>query len=391
MAMRAGVVMTQLVEAVAPAHADDGGSGGGARVVYLLGAGATQGNASYVGSSVSLVMPGLIGPLTKRMHELVHKSYEGHPGIRRLVNEVVDDKTDLEHLITFLEDATSRVYQSFAAELKEVFSSVLRARLDAVKQAHGANHSELYAALIDMHNVSGLAEELQGFLTLNYDAFLEHAIEEHHGHNVDYGVAVVGAAISGEAIRVLKLHGSFGWSDDWPIETSADLISGLWIPPGIRKAKAQYPFNSIWGLARELLDCDVLRIVGCNLGPNDWDLVSLLFTSMHTHANAGPYKVEVVSGPETAERIDDLFPYLEVNSLLEIPEIGPQLVGEMLASEPRDYQGLPVDLRKQTRENAQEKISNPFERWLRVKGELMLRDLGSISTASGIFERFVAS
>ena len=35
----------------------------------------------------------------------------------------------------------------------------------------------------------------------------------------------------------------------------------------------------IWDKARELLDCDVLRIIGSSLSMNDWELVSLVHTT----------------------------------------------------------------------------------------------------------------
>lgn len=359
------------------------------RVVYLLGAGATHGCASFLGSTKRLIMPGLIEELAENMQDLVNRNYRDHSGIKRLVNDVVDEHTDFEQLITFLEDSTSETHRTFAADLKRIFSSVLRRRLEEVRNELGRRHSELYATLIDMHEVLGLDETLQGFLTLNYDVFLEHAIEEHHGYSVDHGVAVRPQRATGRTVRVLKLHGSFGWADTWPIEATSNYVAGLWIPPGIRKAKTQYPFNAIWGLARELLDCDILRIVGCNLGPNDWDLVSLLFTTMHTHASAGPYQIEIIAGPRTAQHIAQLFPYLNVLSLIELPEIGRQVVAETLAGAPREYSSLSDDEQAEAMRNAQAKTANAFEYWLRLKGELMSIDVPSLHTNLGLFMRFV--
>jgi SIR2-like domain len=264
--------------------------------------------------------------------------------------------------------------------------------LDQVHKELGERHSELLAALIDMHDVDGVNEELLGFLTLNYDVFLEHAIEKKLGHAVDYGVSVVpttgGASRS---IRVLKLHGSFGWANSWPIRTTEGASGTLWIPPGIRKAKSEYPFNAIWGLAREMLDCDVLRIIGCNLSPNDWDLVSLLFTSRHAHAVSAPYDVEVIAGPRTSRHIAKLFPYLEVRSILEITEVGPQIVAENLGRDPIEFSKLTDDEQGEVTKNVQNKISNPFHYWLRLKGEVMNRDLASLETQSNLFSDFVAA
>lgn len=361
------------------------------RVVYLLGAGATHGSAAFRGSTISLVMPGLIEKLSERMQELFYEKFSHHHGIGRLVNDVVDEDTDFEQLITFLEDAVSVDYREFAAGLKSIFSAVLRSRLDQVRDELGERHSELYAVLVDMHEVPDLGERLEGFLTLNYDSYLEHAIDQLN-YSVDFGVDVGGEASEAEqSIRVLKMHGSFGWADQWPIGSRGEEGTGLWIPPGIRKTKVDYPFNAIWGLARELLNCDVLRIVGCNLGPNDWDLVSLLFTTMHTHATGGPYDVEIIAGPETAERIADMFPYLNVKSLLQLPKVGEQAIAELTGGPPKEFMSLSDEERREVAHNAHTKIPNPFEYWLRLKGEIMNRDLASLSTRSGAFAAFVES
>ena len=358
------------------------------RVVYLLGAGATQGAVSFAGSPEKLIMPGLIDRLLERMHEQYALHFADHPGIGHLVNEVVDTKTDFEHLLTFLADTPSQRFQDFAESLKSVFSAVLRAALEKVRRDVGEQYSDLYAVLVDMHQVKDSGESLAGFLTLNYDSILEHAIHEKLDRGIDYGIRTIGNDAV-DAIPVLKLHGSFSWRHSWPVEVVGEIEGGLWIPPGIRKAKADYPFNAIWGAARELLDCDVLRIIGCNLGPNDWDLVSLLFTTMHGREAAPPYDVEVIGWPSTASGIAEMFPYLSVRSLLELPEIGPQLIGELQGGAPTEYAALDEREQERALEDARTKIENPFERWLRLKGELMWRDLGSLATHHGHFEQFV--
>jgi hypothetical protein len=370
-------------ESVTPADSD------ARRVVYLLGAGATQGTVSFAGSLANLVMPGLIDRLLKEMHDVYTASFSDHPGVKNLVNDVVDDKTDFEHLLTFLADTPSNRYQDFASRLRKVFASVLRTALSNAAQELGDKHSALYSVLLDMHEVSDSGEVLQGFLTLNYDSFLEHAIESIPECVVDYGVRAGDIGSKERSIPVLKLHGSFSWHQTWPIELGDAGDDALWIPPGIRKAKGDYPFNAIWGAARELLDCDILRIVGCNLGSNDWDLVSLLFTTMHGRESARPYEVEVIGWPGTAARIANEFPYLGVKSLFEVADVGPLLVAEVLGGEPMEFSALDELHRKRAVEGASDKISNPFEHWLRLKGELMLGNLTSIETERNNFKTFV--
>jgi hypothetical protein len=334
-------------------------------------------------------MPGLIDRLLEHMRAVYIEHFHDHPGIRHLVNDVVDDQTDFEQLLTFLTDTPSARYQEFAERLKTVFSTVLRGALDGVQDEVGEEHAKLYAVLVDMHQVESLGEALAGFLTLNYDSFLEHAIQRVHGRGVDYGVHIDGVEAATDLIPVLKLHGSFSWRHTWPIALGGDIGPGLWIPPGIRKAKGDYPFNAIWGAARALLDCDVLRIIGCNLGPNDWDLVSLLFTTMHGRELTPPYEIEVVGWPSLAARIAEVFPYLNVRSLLEIPQIGPQLIAEVLGGAPEEFDALDATQQDVAVSNAGSKIANPFEQWLRLKGEVMVRDLPTIETDLGLFSDFV--
>jgi hypothetical protein len=360
-------------------------------VVYLLGAGATQGAVQFAGSTAKLVMPGLIDRLLDRTSDAYLEDFADHAGLKHLVNDVVDDDTDFEHLLTFLEDTPSRRYQEFAQRLKTVFSTVLRRALEGVRSELGEQHSALYAVLLDMHEVADSGERLAGFLTLNYDNFLEHAIEHGLGRAIDYGMQTINPREydAREPIPVLKLHGSFGWRPTWPVEVAEEIDAGLWIPPGIRKAKGEYPFNAIWGAARDLLDCDVLRIIGCNLGPNDWDLVSLLFTTMHGRESARPYEIEVIGRPKGAARISETFPYLKVRSLLEIPDIGAQFIVELLGSDRMEFSDLDETDQERAIEAAQTKIINPFHHWLRLKGELMHRDLPSINTDLDLFKRFI--
>ena len=135
------------------------------RVVYLLGAGATQGCISHSGSRHNLIMSGLSGPISEQVRLRVIEKYEDHAGIRRLVNEAIvsEEFLEIEQLITFLEDSPASDYREFANDLRDVFSYVLRARLKDVENEPGHSRSRLYAALVDMHEVAGNDERLQGF------------------------------------------------------------------------------------------------------------------------------------------------------------------------------------------------------------------------------------
>ncbi len=378
-----------MTDQAAPPLAESRSESSGSRVVYLLGAGATQGCIAHSGSRHKLVMSGLAEPIFEELQRVVEEKYRNHSGITRLVNDVMlaESGFDIEQLITFLDDSPTLAYRTFSSELRDVFSSVLIDRLADVERELGVVRSRLYAALVDMHDVEGFGESLGGFLTLNYDVLLEHAIDHHLELDVDYGITA--SIPSRRTITVLKMHGSLGWSPEWPIRAELSDNPGIWIPPGLRKPKNDYPFNAIWGLARELLDCDILRIVGCNLGPNDWDLVSLLFSTRYTHANAAPYRIEVIAEYETVQRIRELFPYLEVLWLPDLPRVGKQIVGELLGAKPRRFAELSEGEQEAVISKARQSIGNPFSYWLTQMGEAMATDLPSLTTSTGVFEKFV--
>ena len=135
----------------------------------------------------------------------------------------------------------------------------------------------------------------------------------------------------------------------------------------------------------------MLRIIGCNLNPNDWDLVSLLFATMHGRESAAPYEIEVIGWPADAAKIATSFPYLNVKSILEIDKLGPLFITEILGIEETTYANLDEPQREQAHRNARDKIKNPFELWLRVKGEMMLTDpdRDGLGTERNLFKVFV--
>ena len=376
----------------APSPAESRSESSGPRVVYLLGAGATQGCIAHFGSRQKLVMSGLAEPIFEELQRVAEEKYRGHSGITRLVNDVMlpESGFDIEQLITFLEDSPTLAYRRFSSELRDVFSSVLIDRLADVKRELGVVRSRLYAALVDMHDVEGFNETLGGFLTLNYDVLLEHAIEHHLELDVDYGITIDTASVpSRRAITVLKMHGSLGCLESGPSEPNSvitlesgylpDYESPRMITPSMRSGVS---LGTYW-------NCDILRIVGCNLGPNDWDLVSLLFSTRYTHATAAPYRIEVIAEYETVQRIRELFPYLEVLWLPDLPQVGEQIVGELLGDKPRRFAELSEGLQETVISKARRSIGNPFSYWLTQMGEAMATDLPSLATASGVFEQFV--
>ena len=350
-----------------------------ARVVYLLGAGASQACAQHGNASQGILMKDL-GPAMDRAVGDLSRSKPEYESLQDLVNDIIFPSTDYEQIITFLDESPSAIHRRFADELRSTFHEVLRKRLEHVAQELEAKHFQLYSALLAMHRLPSFPEQMGGLLTINYDDYLDRAIREVFATAADYGIHIEGAGIpAGDAPKLLKLHGSFSWRDTWPVAITENNPTPLWIPPGIHKTKTRYPFNYLWALARELLNCDILRVVGCSLSPRDWDLISLLFTTVHSHSAGRRYTIEVVDYPRHAEDLKKKYHYLPLKSIFEIETLqsGARLFYERPEapmneySEPPDpISGLSVNERKAVFEGCRRE-ENWFALWLQQMAEIL--------------------
>ena len=306
---------------------------------------------------------------------------------------VVNESTDFEHLISFLDDSPSVLHRAFAEDLRNAFEKVLRERLCQIAKDGDGRTSDLYSAMIDLHNIDGSPEIMQALMTTNYDCYIESALRQLGEECIDFGFQIDQAGnVSGvrpTGTKLMKLHGSLDWQGTWP--TSIGVGDGtLWIPPGILKAKDSYPFSVLWGLARELLVCDVLRIVGCRLDANDWDLISLLFTTRHCGTEYRPYQVELIDSPQQAMEMKRAFPYLDVQSIFELEDVGRDLLA--------GFRGVDTGKFGQLTEKQQRDVirnvgsgHNWFDLWLRQKAEHWFAELGSVCTPAGTIQAFLES
>ena len=360
------------------------------KVVYLFGAGASHACVDYWRSPHGILMSHLNTPIAEAVQAFVtSEGQERYRSLDDLTNDLTSDHTDYEHLITFLDDSPSAIHRCFASELRKQFEMVLRERLHNNETELGKNRYTLYAILLDMYNVKGCPEDLQAALTINYDNYIEAAATA-LGYSVDFGMAAPkDATASSKILKLIKLHGSFNWTDTWPVLTHFDDEEApLWIPPGIHKAKERYPFNLLWGVARELLQCDLLRIVGCNLSGNDWDLISLLFTTRHGGApTPTAYEVEIIDSPKHVRTLRRRYPYLDVRSMLEIEEmgVGRRIVEELTEGRHRSVESMSeADLRA-----VEEKDQNWFLVWLQQMAVSLDQDerVASVETPNRMFER----
>ena len=88
------------------------------RVVYLIGAGASHGCVKRANSQQGILMRDLGQPLNDKLHEVIDKDFSENNSLKDLVNEVINENTDFEHVITFLDDSPSRVHRDFADRMR---------------------------------------------------------------------------------------------------------------------------------------------------------------------------------------------------------------------------------------------------------------------------------
>ena len=353
------------------------------RVVYLFGAGASHACVKRVGSRHGILTSDLMVPIQQRLGELITNGngFSNNPRLTDLVNSM-NEYTEIEHLITFMDDIPSIQHREFANEMRIAFEEALRNKLQLIREETPGDPIELYEALLDMHNVEQFPEVLQGIITLNYDEYIETAIEHVWDGQVDFGIQLEGSSQQYAPPRLLKLHGSFGWQDTLPISKANNGGATLWIPPGIQKSKQAYPFNMLWGAAREMLACDILRVVGCRLGPNDWDLISLLFTMRHSGKGQRP-RIEIINSPAQAMELKKSYEYLDLLSILEIEHLGGIFISEITSRPDKEFDDFDEEEREDILRSFNEKPQNWFQFWLTRKIDMHSIDLGPMFTVKG--------
>ena len=355
------------------------------KVVYLLGAGATQAEASLKDESIRIQMQDIKDGMLLAMRDRKMR------GLAEVKNELANEASDVEHLITLYEYTGNKKHNRIANILKELFSTEIQIRVGKL----GPNYQpRLLTALIDMHKIPDLCEDLIGIITINYEDLIERAFQLVKG-GINYSVEMIGEhsrlKLNQNIEPILKLHGSFNWMNQHPLSlTDEEKMSPgdvLWIPPGVEKRRERYPFSIVWGRAREILVCDILRIIGCSLNRNDWQLISLLYTTQKLNIQRRAYLIELINYIEEGERAKGDYSYLSFRLISEIKEVR-EYLAKSFAVEATDSDKLSKDIVKTLSSKSNSRM-NVFDTWLRSKGESM-RDNGiDLTTDKNIFKRYI--
>ncbi|HLE17226.1 MAG TPA: hypothetical protein VI728_02965, partial [Syntrophales bacterium] len=146
---------------------------------------------------------------------------------------------------------------------------------------------------------------LLGVISLNHDHIFQVASKKvYSGVNLGFNFKSNHFKfVNTDCPLLIHLHGAFNFRKDKPIKvlrlTSKTKYhqNMLWIPPTILKESKDYPFNKMMGLSYELISkCDVLRIIGCSLSQNDWNLISLIFSAQNNQYffKSDCFKIELI-------------------------------------------------------------------------------------------------
>lgn len=327
------------------------------QIVYLIGAGATQAEISYLGAPlVNLLMrdSDTLGEgVSTRILKALSKQHQAFLG--------PNAAEDIEKLISLLSACGVERMSALAEELrKRYFRDICSNLPSAIVQ-----NPTLAIGLLEMHRQSHFrksVESLSGLLTTNHDGLFQVASQKVHAAvnlGFPFSSSLFADGHSTAVPFVLQLHGSFTWRFSIPMKVTP-LRSRLphrdtvWIPPTISKDSTHFPFNKMTALAYECLvkRCDVLRVIGASLTQNDWNVLSLIFNAQrHRELLKGSaFRIELIMSQKTGTYIQSQCSYLK-----NILPIG--FLSEGRFDEFKQDDNPPAD----------SELHNPFAYWLKQK------------------------
>lgn len=253
------------------------------KIVYLVGAGAVQGEMAFEGIEANITMAGI-------SENVLNMSKENDGPYFRLLEEFgIPPDQDIELMMSLFEGfawRTNNQFDEISKELRKLFRRYLTAHIPSRIKT-----PRLMMSLLHIHEkypqfMGEDGERLLGVLTTNYDSLLEEASSQvYRSINTGFQFKSKEYKMSTAIPPVLKLHGSFNWKAGKSIlEISRSFEKGEgkqteWVPPSVYKKPPEI-LQRIWNQASELLvNCDILRVIGSSLRNEDWSLISLIFTS----------------------------------------------------------------------------------------------------------------
>ncbi len=265
------------------------------KIVYLFGAGATH--AELANLEPNLIEEEL-GLLIKNVSARVIEKARRNPDYLKDMRMVsaTSGSLNIELLISLIENSKIHGWENKTSRLKRL----VRKDVQGILTKSRTGRFYLHKALFELHERREMkaSEELIGLISLNYDDVLDQAFKKFY-REPNYCFSLEEDAPCADKIPLLKLHGSFNWTEK-KIRGRTKTIEI--IPLGANKNYLHAPYGFIWNRALEILvECDTLRVIGCSLSPNDTHLIDLLFKA---HLEKGKaFEIEIISSEDTFEQI----------------------------------------------------------------------------------------
>jgi hypothetical protein len=310
------------------------------KIVYLFGAGSTHAElinfeSKDSGDAVFLKEQGL---LMRQVSERVIAKARRNSNYLKDIEMVSAAKGSLniELLISLIEnskipDSTRKTSILKDLVTKDITGILTRSRLRSFY---------LHKALLELHNKTTDREKLLGLISLNYDGVLDAACKTIYRTRPHYYFS----SNENSEIPLLKLHGSFNWKN---VRIRGRVRNIEIIPLGVNKNYVHLPYNLIWSRALEvLIECDILRVIGCSLSPNDIHLIDLLFKAHLERGNA--FEIQIIGPEKTGQEIKEHYGFFpEIKTLTNIE---PPLIPDQSSND----------------------VGNAFKLWLKYKSLKML-------------------
>src|SRR5713226_1205375 len=308
------------------------------RIVYLFGAGATQAELDNLDPTLREKGQGLlISDVSRRVIEKASRVKSYLRDVEMV--SATSGSLNIELLISLLENSKIHGWESKTQLLK----SWVQKDIESILPKSRSRRFYLHKALFEFHKYKGKKreEKLFGLISLNYDDVLDQAYEHYYGEP-NYCFSLEQNTASSKLVPLLKLHGSFNWSmqEIRGRERSIEII-----PLGSNKTYLHAPYGFIWNRAMEILiECDILRVVGCSLSQNDIHLIDLLFKAHLERGEA--FEIEIIGPQPTGDQIK--WNYGFFHKIKTLREVEGHLIPDL---DP----------------------TNPFKTWLKYKVKDMIR------------------
>ncbi len=311
------------------------------KIVYLFGAGATHAElANLEKDPLSEKFEKKKGLLISHVSDRVIEKAQHNQRYLRDIRMVsaVGGSLNIELLISLIESSRVRESEYKTSCLKRL----VREDIESILRETKVKKFYLHKALLELHEHEKAKEKenLLGFLSLNYDGILDEAYRAVYKQSPDYSFLPQ----ESNQTPLLKLHGSFNWEK---IRIRGRIRTIQIIPIGVNKNYLHLPYNFIWNRALELLiQCDILRIIGCALSPNDTHLIDLLFKAHLERGKA--FEIQIISSDKTGDKIQANYGFFP--EIKRLSEIEPPLIPDTSS------------------------ISNVFKTWLNYKSRKFIQE-----------------